>query len=972
MRKKILSYLAFILITLSCYGQGTINSQMSPISKQYFVSNQADSRDRSNSNLAIDGDISTSTLINNEHGANWWQLNTKFVRKIAGVKIEATDLNQFYIFISKAPFNHVNLNSLLQDPWVKYTYVNSLTEQIIPITGLGQYAMILPVNEDAYYLNEVSLYGFENEGPNDPQVGPPYVVGPPLSPPYGTCGPWWWPPNNPPICPVKPPYIIGPPFKGPYVNDDPWNPWWSNWEICGNGIDDDGNGLTDCEDYPCGVGWYNSIESQPTCRICNDGQICIYSYPPVTQVSIDGGVTWTSVSNPTGETCFSNLGEGTYEVILKTKSECRSGERITLATLRGGHDDCVNGGFEEGSFSNWTGGIISNYSSNFNNTTIVVNDRHSIIQNPFTDPFVPFIQGFQGIYTGKLGNSRNGAESERLTYCFIVDNDNKDFSFNYATVLETPGHSEQLPYFQYRIFEKLNGNQIALKKTNTDDPFLTTVSNNIQALGWQCVDADLSALIDKEVCVEFISSDCGCGAHFGYGYIDGLCNKEIFTPDIDLISNDVYCINQPIEIIANGVGFNQFRWIISKVDVIGNEYDLFTSPVTIGFEAKIEDVKEFYESNTSFYIECPQRLKIKFEAISDCGTSIVDKEIDYVCSPQYIFDYCDPLYYCVSANQNQIQIQGENNCTDCKYEWGSNHTGGPLGLVNRFSKYPLLDRSIAWNAWDKRYFVNVETPEGCKYYDEFQAESNKFEINILEIDYGYCSYKVVGSINFDSPIDISAISATATNIHNNTTFPLVLTQDGAILNFDFAILRNELSRIKIEVKYFNENCEEGNCAKTLLLDAVNAPFHSQWKAEIPNAFSPNGDGLHDEFYIQFRSVNEDMENCFDMNWSKSSIHFYRLRIFDEWGNLMFEDEVDVGLFDTRGVLGDEIKWDGKFNGTPLNPDTYTWQVTVESCYDGSNQCNDCTGGTSGPNGLIFEKCGTSGFEIFAGPVDIIL
>lgn len=72
-------------------------------------------------------------------------------------------------------------------------------------------------------------------------------------------------------------------------------------------------------------------------------------------------------------------------------------------------------------------------------------------------------------------------------------------------------------------------------------------------------------------------------------------------------------------------------------------------------------------------------------------------------------------------------------------------------------------------------------------------------------------------------------------------------------------------------------------------------------AFIPNTFSPNGDGQNDLFYIRGRGIKKI--NSF--------------KIFNRWGQLVFErancqtDDPSCG-------------WDGKFNGTLLNPDVYVY------------------------------------------------
>lgn len=66
---------------------------------------------------------------------------------------------------------------------------------------------------------------------------------------------------------------------------------------------------------------------------------------------------------------------------------------------------------------------------------------------------------------------------------------------------------------------------------------------------------------------------------------------------------------------------------------------------------------------------------------------------------------------------------------------------------------------------------------------------------------------------------------------------------------------------------------------------------------VPNAFSPNGDGINDTFGVY-----------------GTDIQAMRLSIFDRWGNLLFTTE------------DQEEQWDGKFKESPLNAGTYVWQL----------------------------------------------
>jgi gliding motility-associated-like protein len=70
---------------------------------------------------------------------------------------------------------------------------------------------------------------------------------------------------------------------------------------------------------------------------------------------------------------------------------------------------------------------------------------------------------------------------------------------------------------------------------------------------------------------------------------------------------------------------------------------------------------------------------------------------------------------------------------------------------------------------------------------------------------------------------------------------------------------------------------------------------------VPNAFTPNGSGLNDEFMVYGINVDE-----------------FELRIYDRWGML---------LFTSRDIYDG---WDGTFRGSKCQEDVYVWKLTYEN------------------------------------------
>ncbi|MCB0772369.1 MAG: T9SS type B sorting domain-containing protein, partial [Flavobacteriales bacterium] len=69
----------------------------------------------------------------------------------------------------------------------------------------------------------------------------------------------------------------------------------------------------------------------------------------------------------------------------------------------------------------------------------------------------------------------------------------------------------------------------------------------------------------------------------------------------------------------------------------------------------------------------------------------------------------------------------------------------------------------------------------------------------------------------------------------------------------------------------------------------------------PNAFTPDGDGLNEDF----RPVLNGFEN-----WR------YQFLVFDRWGELIHQSR-------DRGTA-----WNGSYKGKPVKSDVYVWKVVL--------------------------------------------
>ncbi|MDB5256829.1 MAG: hypothetical protein JWM14_1524 [Chitinophagaceae bacterium] len=85
---------------------------------------------------------------------------------------------------------------------------------------------------------------------------------------------------------------------------------------------------------------------------------------------------------------------------------------------------------------------------------------------------------------------------------------------------------------------------------------------------------------------------------------------------------------------------------------------------------------------------------------------------------------------------------------------------------------------------------------------------------------------------------------------------------------------------------------------------VNVKEYCETTLFLPNAFSPNGDGLHDDLEIFGRYFTN-----------------FKITIFNRWGEIIF-------ISTDRN-----IRWDGMYRGEEMPIGTYPWMVTYESIFD---------------------------------------
>ncbi|MDR0205865.1 MAG: fibrobacter succinogenes major paralogous domain-containing protein [Bacteroidales bacterium] len=132
----------------------------------------------------------------------------------------------------------------------------------------------------------------------------------------------------------------------------------------------------------------------------------------------------------------------------------------------------------------------------------------------------------------KLGNEDVLFEAEALVYKYYVDVNNALLLLNFAVVLEDPGHSF---YAQPRFIVRVIGSDGELVEACAEydvtsgsdipgfEPYQYNLNRMVMWRDWTLMSIDLSLFVGQEVQVQFITYDCGYGAHFGYAYFTASC-----------------------------------------------------------------------------------------------------------------------------------------------------------------------------------------------------------------------------------------------------------------------------------------------------------------------------------------------------------------------------------------------------------------------------------------------------------------
>lgn len=581
---------------------------------------------------------------------------------------------------------------------------------------------------------------------------------------------------------------------------------------------------------------------------------------------------------------------------------------ISLTIWNSSYAQCPNGNLENGNLSGaWTpytsihspfGGVpISNLTPN------QVNGRHTIMTGNGNDPIVganiPLVS--EGSHSVRLGNSSAGGQADILKYTFNVSPQNETFEFRYAMVMEDPGHpDDENPFFTYLVV-KGSGLNLSPSTLITGGQFVADLSNpyykqvqgkDIVYKEWTPVCLDLSDYKDEVVSIIFITADCNQGGHFGYAYIDGLCEDASAVAKLNIPSS----ICQGAPIIGDGSQCsNEVKhfWSVVECNAQGTPIGPEKSDHYFG-QAGWMDLKAFYTARGGTF-ECDKYYRIKVAVSNNCTQWSEDAKLIHIECPSFsvgqdVVLCCDDLPEYVTLGNNF-----EPNL-EYIYEWFDGDD-----IIGREPNLTLMPRRSG------TYSLEVTDPAtGCKGTSHVNLLlMGHYDITITEERTGDC----------EDPITLTA-----------SVTDDAVSQD-CDENDSYAIMQKKLNKL-------NYSWSNGDIGLTTTVDPTQTTIFSLTASyqcysstgnisvtpcpEITGPF-PANDFVYPNTVVPGNPFI--IAHIGQNNFPAYNATEYRFVITDRWGReiVVVEDVTNR----CEGFVSGEIEWDGNITETHTKP---WWQI----------------------------------------------
>lgn len=589
--------------------------------------------------------------------------------------------------------------------------------------------------------------------------------------------------------------------------------------------------------------------------------------------------------------------------------------------------------FEGGNFNQWQcyeGGVeaLGNRNVITLYQTGAQQNRHTMVRadgRNAVDPFGGFpVNCPNGSgYSIRLGNSLAGTEAEGVSYTFKIPDGQDVYSliYHYAVVFQDPNHE---PFQQPRleiVISNLTDNKVidcssfTFFATGTLLPgfFLSPNPRGgtpVWCKDWSAVSVNLNGNAGKTIQLFFKTADCTFRRHFGYAYVD--VNSECSSEFV----GSAYCRDDTAVNLTAPFGYSQYKWYNSSfTQQLGNTQSIRFQPVPPPGSTFAVTVVPFngYGCPDTLIATLTDTLTLNARAGADtfsCNYEPVPIGSNY--RPGLVYSWSPATGL---SNPNVANPFASPGNTTRYILRTSNDGGGCADYDTVIVRASVIDSTISIrgsptycsDSGDSSILI-VKAADDIQWYRneviiagatrrEHHAMSNGLYSALLHDDEG-CTVETEGIlVQIDDPVPgimypvEYAVIDQPMDLHARKIGDSVLWSPGLFIDnistYDpvFQGISEQLYLIALKT---NSGCLTIDTQLVKTVDGV--------EVYVPNAFTPNNDGLNDVLRPTLMGV-------------KALKYF---KIFNRWGQLIYQTATA------------HEGWDGTLRGAPQLSQVYAW------------------------------------------------
>ena len=329
---------------------------------------------------------------------------------------------------------------------------------------------------------------------------------------------------------------------------------------------------------------------------------------------------------------------------------------------------------------------------------------------------------------------------------------------------------------------------------------------------------------------------------------------------------------------------------------------------------------DFKVSNVCLFTE------VKFNNYSDGNMSVWDLGDGTTSAMR------NPSHYYTTSGVKTVKLAVTNNygCTDSltktltvfpqpKFDFVATDTAGcPIFITQFFALKDTTGSSDSIIQW--KWIFN---PANIKYGPQVESapyhDAGRFSPTLIATSINGCTDTLTKEYYihvYPEPIASFSLSPNELSIYDMKT-QIIDNSSSDVTSWDWGL--GDGTKEKNKTKFYHDYSSGNEPFYTITLDVKNKfgcvgntsrvlRVRTERAVYIPNAFTPNGDGVNDKFmpYASGDYLNAD----------------FQMRIFDRWGNkLLFSGDLNQG-------------WNGYFKGQLCERDVYVYTVVFTNKEDG--------------------------------------